>query len=238
MKCINKFLIILVFFISQSINAQDISDDLQKIRAAYDNQANWHIKIDTKAWDSNQAPITSHSYTTLIKKRGDDMNVDMDDVKVVINKNYMVTFQKMNKVIAFQKHNTAVLKQTQPMPNITALLDNKDQEIKYKGMLDGKHFYTIKNSEPTIPTIELYFDPNTHLVHKLVYHFIEGHKDDLTKLEMNLSYLDASLFTDATFSEKQFVTVNANGEVALKNKYKDYYLILSDDLSYVEDVNN
>lgn len=230
MKNINQLLLFILFALPQFLVAQDFATDLKKIRAVYDNSDRWHIQIDSKSWDLERNEKSDFDYSMLIKKKGEDMLVDMHEVQMLSNDQYMITYQKTNKVISCQKNISSADQQV--MPDVTALLDDKEQTIKYKGVLDGAHFYTIKNDKSATPVIELYFQEDTYLLKKLVYHFQDNNPEGLSKTEMTMRYLDTGKsLADTFFSEKQFVQVDAQNKVRLSKKYQDHYLLVGNGLS-------
>ncbi len=225
--------LLLIVLINASLSAQNFAEDLVKIRQTYESQDNWHISMVTKYWSTNPSDSKPFEYTSVIKKKGDYMRMDTDELTIFSNDKYMVTCQKTNKVLACQKHDALSLKQQHPVPAITALLDIEGQEIIYKGVLDQQQLYVIKNEKSRTPTIEFYFDENTYRMTKLVYHYQENDPEEVNKVEIAMQYLNTSKgLSTANFSEKQFLRIDPNHKVSLLDKYQDYTLVLGDGLDY------
>lgn len=221
-------------FFSVQLIAQNIESDLKKIRSTYEAMEKLHVKMEANAFFTEQGKTQNKLYTTVLKKKGDKYDISTDDTHILINDHFMITHQKKQKIIACQKHNPAYLKQQQAMPDVTELLNRKGDEVKYKGLLDGQHFYVIKNEQSPTPVIEMYFEPNTYLVRKLVYHYHENDPGGVDRMELTMNYLDtASGFSDTVFSEKKYVQIDKDKNVKLQKRFDGHHLILGTGLNEI-----
>lgn len=136
----------------------------------------------------------------------------------VPGKSYMVDHK--SKTISYSIYdNSKVVKFDRLMPNMDSVLSVYDSVV-YKGMVFGKRKYCIYSAASIIKYTELYFDPITSFVSKLVYQYNPEHIDEDATLIVEYTDVDFNpMFRKDEFSESRFVSVSGGNRSPVSTYY-------------------
>lgn len=225
----NKILLTIpLFFLAYCVFAQNIHADMVAMYNSYNKlqyfSSEIQVKIYTDLNDTRPAMVKSGG----IKKSNTMYAAYLEDVRMVINKDYLVYVSGYDKLIYYKAHAKKVpdkFKEPFSMKEIASMIDTalrKSDTVDFLGIKDGQKQYMIRTHSSIIQATALFIDVNTNLISKIVYYY---NKDVMKKNNKVVVEFSNTVYTAplpvSIFSELQYMKKVGNSFVAADN-YKGF----------------
>jgi len=229
----NNVLIGIVFSIlcslfSNSINAQNIAEDIKKMNAAniYSEQFMAQLTVKVFSSEKDEKPSITQYYE--IKKKGKDLYYKIDNKRILVNSSCVLVINDKEKKVLYSKNNGKSPLNNQSIDvNVDSLVKAYDN-VEFKGITNGLKQYVIHQKKNPIPTIEIYFSENGEKLSKLIYHYDTKAYPVNNLVEINYTkWTYSPQFEANDFSEKKYIT-KINNKIQLVAALHAYQLVVDD----------
>ncbi|MEM9822696.1 MAG: hypothetical protein AAF985_16560 [Bacteroidota bacterium] len=208
--------------------AQNLKEDLVQLQQYYHQEA-INCQIETRTFKDHHSVEPDLVSKGVFKRRGNDLLYEVDDVVLLYNENYSITYHQ-GEGIVYCGEKTSEGHRKMPIIDFTKML-SRYESIEYKGVVENNKCYILKQAQSPIPIMEFYVDQDHYKVKKIVYHYDEAYNTGAIRTEISFQYSNAKAFAIDEFSESRFVLVDQK-KVRLHPRLKNHELILSDGLIY------
>jgi len=225
----NILYIIIGFFLTNNISAQNLPEDLTKMNEAYDKSNTISMQIIYQVYfDGNTQP--NQSEKGWIKKSKDKIYSNQFSQEIIVNDQYVLNVDNEGKMIQIEKKPKDYQVQN-PISSIqTDSLIKTYELVKYKGT-EGllKHYY-LKFKDGQVLSTEIWLNKSTFFIEKMKIIYrdkMEVADDVYSSVVAVINYKNIKVnetISSNTFSIENFINVSGKS-VLLKDKYKNYELI-------------
>ena len=200
--------------------SQSFEKDMLALQTAYEGTDDLYLEMQNSIW---QDKVVAKEQNAKISKKGASYLYQIDDAIMLINTEYILMIDHLNKTIIYDKwtkEKAAALAQ-QHIPVVTDI-EEKYPSITYIGEIGQYKEYTLENKEIQLSKVEISFESKTGFMRKIRYYYNPNlvNKEVYTELKMNVINTNPS-FRESAFSEKQFI-IKEGKEFKGVGKYSKY----------------
>ena len=222
-------LVLLAFFAMNTVDGQNLVDDLKKMKDAYEKSSKLKMKIVSKEYEGENSKPTIEE--TLILRDGNDLRYLSKERILMMNDAYVVVVDERSKLIRCIPRENKEMKKPDDMGfmaqtgiNFDTLISSYDK-VEYLGVKNGNKVYRMTLKDQDITTIEMGIDAQSYLMKQIRYTYNEEWYGK-TWINISMPLIDTNpSFEKDTFSEWSFLK-KEQGELKPNDRYKDYRLVV------------
>ena len=220
MKVNNKVSLVLLFLVAlcQAATGQDLKEELIKMKEQYGDMSSLHVVMLVSVFDEQTASSPYYKEKVEIKKQDESFLYVLTGNEMLLNKKYMVMVDKSEKQIVWSERDPQA--ETAWRQGLSFDLDSilsYYHQATWLKTENGIAHYSVLQKEGPVDWVYLFIDTNTHLIHKMEYHY----KNDQFVSILFKEFKTHPVFTEATFDEKRYV-VNERGEFKASGVFRQY----------------
>lgn len=206
-------------------------DVLRQVQAYHNSDEIIHYQMTTEVFKNEENGLVPESASMTYMKKGDNVFYKHKDYKVILNDNYMIRVNEERKFIICNKISKEDTRNVMNGVDVDTLLSLYEQITLVPETKKYRHYHLV-NDDALYHVVDLYIDQNVPKIQKIDCYFNPEIEEEVHHITYTLKYLPvAAVKSGSVFSEKKYLNIK-NNEVALTGKYKNYKLILGNDLAY------
>lgn len=207
--------------LSSVINAQDLKGSLEKMREAYKQMTNLHIKMLVTVYETKGSGIVDYRLKVDIKKKGNYYLYQYGDNAMLINDQYFIMVDGASSEMACSRRNESTkLSMAKAFNFDMDSIMSFYGEPEYLGREQQVDHYRVEQKVGPVSKLYLSIDTQTKLLKQMAYQYRTG---PYVKIDFEL-FDGSPSFSSATFSEGRFINFK-NGKIVVSEPYRNYHLM-------------
>ncbi len=217
---------LVLIFCTTHLEGQTASAELQKVKDAYGAVVNLSATVNVSTWETPTSAKVLMGTGEFHKGEDGYYSKFMTDEMVSNNRCAIIVDHAEKSITYFDKTTQDKRRPQFDPPSVDSLLHLSDS-VKYNGVRDGKNMFIFYKGSGMVRRTELFTDPSTHLILKIIYYYAPSGEDEdygIFKAEIVYSNYSTTKPEERFFSEKQFVEKKGDA-MTPSAAFKTYQLI-------------
>jgi len=205
---------------------QSVRDELREIALVHQTLQRYDVAIDVR-YEGTNAPVPIQAEVMCIEKSRCIRAIG--NLRILQTPQWSVAIDRSTRTmtVAHQATNASPTADSDPDPDkvLSAWLA-KDTKVS-GGQLtpDGRH-WVFQPADPSRPPAELYTDPRTHLIRRILYQS-RGSGTAPARVSLTYSWKDPSRLNDEEFTESHYIVSHAD-RIEAASSYATYRILRAD----------
>lgn len=199
---------------------QSFEAEMAKMQAAYQDVQDLYIELDNSVWEETKVV---KQQAVAVSKSGPLYLYEMEDAAMLVNANYILMIDHLNKLIVYDKWTAekAAALAKQHIPVAKDIL-KRYPTVVYQGIVDQYKQYLLENKNLQMSKVEVAFEEKTGFMRQVRYYYNPKLINKKVYTELNIRKIKINpSFKKSVFSEQNYITL-VNKKFRGVGKYSTY----------------